>query len=64
MPKKTDVISLRVNERLHLSLDKIAEQYNITTSHLIFSVLSSFVDEYSKSLVEGFSINENEEDAY
>ena len=61
---KSVVISIRVNERLQKSLDFIASKYDVSVSHLINAILTSFVNEYSKSLVDNFSIdcniNENE----
>ena len=62
MAKKTVVLATRINEQINEALKGIADRYDITLSHLINSVLICFVNEYSKNLIENFSIvDENTE---
>lgn len=57
--KESIVVSLRISPELKESLERIADSYRITLSHLLSSVLTSFVLEYSNNLVERFSPDEN-----
>lgn len=52
MADKSIVVSIRISDTLNKSLVSIADDYNITLSHLCCAVLTSFVNEYAKSLVD------------
>lgn len=52
MADKSIVVSIRITDTLNKSLVSIADDYNITLSHLCSAVLTSFANEYAKCLVD------------